>query len=76
MTRPTIALVGERGPEAIVPMHKLSGFGGGGVTVNVSVGGGGDIEAQARQASVETYRAIMRSRRDQQRVKATARRGL
>lgn len=38
VTRPTIALIGERGPEAVVPLHKSSEFGGGGVTVNLSIG--------------------------------------
>ena len=38
VTRPTIALIGERGPEAIVPLHKSSEFGGGGINVNLNIG--------------------------------------
>lgn len=43
VTRPTIALVGERGPEAVVPLHRAGEFGfpngggGAGVTVNLNV---------------------------------------
>lgn len=35
VTRPTLGLVGEAGPEAIIPLNKLSGMGGG-ITVNVA----------------------------------------
>ena len=38
VSHPTVALVGEAGPEAIVPLHRMSG-GGGGVAVTVNVGG-------------------------------------
>jgi len=44
VTGPTIALVGEDGPEAVVPLNRKNnptgiGVGGGGVTVNINVGG-------------------------------------
>jgi hypothetical protein len=36
-TRPTYGLIGEAGPEAVIPLDRLAGMGGGGsVTVNVS----------------------------------------
>ena len=46
VTRPTLAMVGEKGPEAIIPLGK--GIGGAGVTVNVS--GGISTSAQIGQA--------------------------
>ncbi|BEP14817.1 hypothetical protein acdb102_31280 [Acidothermaceae bacterium B102] len=40
VTSPTVALVGEAGPEAVVPLSKFGSLGGsGGVTVNVTVQG-------------------------------------
>jgi hypothetical protein len=49
VTRPTLALIGERGPEAVVPLHGGAAFGGGvpaggvtSVTINVY---GGDPQA-------------------------------
>jgi hypothetical protein len=40
VTKPTLALVGEAGPEAVVPLSRAGGIGGGGgaVVVNVHVG--------------------------------------
>ena len=35
VTNPTLALIGEKGPEAVVPLG--SGGGGGGVTVNMTL---------------------------------------
>jgi hypothetical protein len=35
VTRPTLALIGEAGPEAVVPLGKGGGFGGG-ITINVA----------------------------------------
>ena len=46
VTRPTLAMVGEKGPEAIIPLGK--GIGGAGVTINVS--GGISTSAQIGQA--------------------------
>ena len=46
VTKPTLAMVGEKGPEAIVPLGK--GIGGGGITVNVT--GGISTSAQIGQA--------------------------
>lgn len=37
VTQPTLAMIGEAGPEVVVPLHKLSQFGGGGsVLVNLT----------------------------------------
>ncbi len=42
VTRPTTALIGEAGPEAIVPLNRMAGAGIGGLTINVY----GDITGQ------------------------------
>ena len=39
---PTLALIGESGPEAVVPLDRMGGMGGNNVTINVN---GGDPEA-------------------------------
>jgi len=57
VTKPTLAMVGEKGPEAIVPLGK--GMGGGGVTVNVT--GGLSTSAEIGQAVVNALRAYNRS---------------
>lgn len=41
VTSPTMALIGEAGPEAVIPLDKMSSMGGG-VTINVN---GGDPNA-------------------------------
>jgi phage-related minor tail protein len=33
---PTLAVIGEAGPEAVIPLDRLSDFGSGGITVNVA----------------------------------------
>lgn len=38
VTSPTLALIGEAGPEAVVPLSKMGQMGGGGVTINVHGG--------------------------------------
>ena len=35
VTSPTLALMGERGPEAVIPLNKLGGMGGGGTQIHV-----------------------------------------
>tara|TARA_R110002126_G_scaffold723_2_gene4613 strand:- start:591 stop:1904 length:1314 start_codon:yes stop_codon:yes gene_type:complete len=57
VTKPTLAMVGEKGPEAIVPLGK--GIAGGGVTVNVT--GGLSTSAEIGQAVVNALRAYNRS---------------
>lgn len=75
-TRPTIRMIGERGPEAVVPLHKAAGLGGGvsigGITVNVS---GGDVETAARLAAAKVYQAVRESGTMRSAVKDASRRG-
>ena len=43
VTGPTLAMIGERGPEAVIPLSRAGGMaGGGGVQINVN---GGDPQA-------------------------------
>ena len=58
VTKPTLAMVGEKGPEAVVPLSKMGGMGGG-VTVNVT--GGLATSAEIGQAVVNAIRAYNRS---------------
>jgi hypothetical protein len=46
VTRPTIAMIGERGPEAVVPLS--SGFGGG-ITVTLNINGGTFVGTEKRK---------------------------
>jgi hypothetical protein len=57
VTAPTLALIGEAGPEAIVPLDRMNT--GGGVTVNVT--GGLSTSAEIGQAVVNALRAYSRS---------------
>lgn len=57
VTRPTLAMVGEKGPEAIVPLGRGGGVGG--VTVNVT--GGLATSAEIGQAVVNAIRAYNRT---------------
>jgi len=54
VTGPQLAMIGERGPEAVIPLSKLGsmGVGGGGITINVN---GGDP-----QSVVNALRTYMR----------------
>ena len=54
---PTLALIGEAGPEAVVPLDRMNT--GGGVTVNVT--GGLSTSAEIGQAVVNALRAYSRS---------------
>ena len=56
VTRPTLAMLGERGPEAVIP---LSGRGGGGINVNINgpVYGLHDLEEQIVEAITRRARA-------------------
>jgi len=55
---PTLAMIGERGPEAVVPLNQMGAMGGG-VTVNVT--GGLATSAEIGQAVVNAIRAYNRS---------------
>ncbi|HSG62515.1 MAG TPA: hypothetical protein VLA24_13895, partial [Pseudomonadales bacterium] len=57
VTGPTLAMIGEAGPEAVVPLSKMGGMGG--VTVNVN--GGLATSAEIGQAVVNAIRAYNRS---------------
>jgi uncharacterized membrane protein YjjP (DUF1212 family) len=57
VSSPTLALIGEAGPEAVVPLDRMKT--GGGVTVNVT--GGLSTSAEIGQAVVNALRAYSRS---------------
>ena len=57
VTGPTLAMIGEAGPEAVVPLDRARGFGN--VTVNVN--GGLATSAEIGQAIVNALRAYNRS---------------
>jgi hypothetical protein len=38
VTRPTFALIGEAGPEAVIPLNRAGGMGMGNITINVQAG--------------------------------------
>lgn len=57
VTKPTLALIGEAGPEAVVPLNRMAS--GGGITVNVN--GGLATSAEIGQAVVNAIRAYNRS---------------
>jgi succinyl-CoA synthetase beta subunit len=50
VTSPTLAMIGEAGPEAVIPLSKMGGMGGG-VTVNVN--GGISTSQEISQAIVK-----------------------
>ena len=61
VTSPTVALIGEAGPEAIVPLSKMGGMGGGiNITVNVA---GSVVQEQDLAVSVRDQIAILMRRR-------------
>jgi phage-related protein len=60
VTRPIQALIGERGPEAVIPLDQLAGFGGGGgIVINVtgSVITEGDLIETVRRGLVQSQRS-------------------
>jgi hypothetical protein len=57
VTAPTLALIGEAGPEAVVPLNRMST--GGGVTINVT--GGLSTSAEIGESVVNALRAYSRS---------------
>ena len=58
--RPTLALIGEAGPEAVVPLSKMGGMGSGG-DVNINVNGGLATSAEIGQSILNALRAYQRS---------------
>ena len=70
VTRPTYALIGERGPEAVIPLNSAGGFGlGGGVTLRQNnyfygdISNVGDIDEISRRLAERTTQAISKGRR-------------
>jgi phage-related minor tail protein len=59
VTKPTLGLVGEAGPEAIIPLSQMGNMGGGGVTINVT--GGLATSAEIGQSVVNALRAYSRT---------------
>lgn len=57
VTRPTLAIIGERGPEAVIPLNRSNSMGN--ITVNVM--GGLATSAEIGQAVVNAIRAYNRS---------------
>ena len=54
VTSPTLALIGERGPEAVIPLNRAGGMGGGN-TVTINVNGGDPMQVvKALQTYVRT----------------------
>jgi hypothetical protein len=66
VTKPTLSLIGEAGPEAVVPLNQMPGAsplpagGGGGITINVTAGMGADGRSIG-QAVVQAIRDYERS---------------
>jgi phage-related protein len=52
VTGPTLAMIGEAGPEAVIPLDRISQMGGGGTTVNINVNGG---DPQSVVNALRTY---------------------
>jgi predicted ThiF/HesA family dinucleotide-utilizing enzyme len=51
VTGPTLAMIGEAGPEAVIPLDRMGQMGGG-TTVNINVNGG---DPNAVVAALRTY---------------------
>jgi hypothetical protein len=52
VTSPTLAMIGEAGPEAVIPLNRAGGMGLGGNTITVNVNGG---DPNAVVAALRTY---------------------
>jgi phage-related minor tail protein len=57
VSSPTLALIGEAGPEAVVPLDRMNN--GGGITINVT--GGLATSAEIGESVVNALRAYSRS---------------
>jgi hypothetical protein len=58
VTQPTLALIGEAGPEAVVPLNRASGFGQG-ITINIEAG----LVSTPDQVGQQIIEAIQRAQR-------------
>jgi len=54
VTQPTLGIVGEAGPEAVIPLSKMGAMGGNTITINMPTGSNGDDVVRALQR----YQAI------------------
>jgi hypothetical protein len=52
VTSATLAMIGEKGPEAVIPLDRMGQMGGGGTTVNINVNGG---DPQSVVDALRTY---------------------
>ena len=57
VTQPTLALIGEAGPEAVVPLNKMGGMGG--ITINIEAG----LVSTPDQVGQQIIEAIQRAQR-------------
>lgn len=57
VTRPTVAMIGEKGPEAVVPLNRAGRFGG----IHITVNGAIDAESTARQIERILKRSQLRA---------------
>ena len=62
VTKPTLGLVGEAGPEAIIPLSKAGALGGGGITINIA-GTFMDDRAAARRMGDEIMNTLKQQMR-------------
>lgn len=60
VTKPTLALIGEKGPEAVVPLSRSGGMGTMNVTININ-GAGGDPQTLAIRVRDELLRLQRRN---------------
>lgn len=58
VTQPTLAVIGEAGPEAVIPLNKANSFGGG-ITINVQAG----LVSTPDQIGQQIIEAIQRAQR-------------
>ena len=59
VTGPTLAMIGEAGPEAVIPLSQMGNMGGSGVIINVA--GGLSTSAEIGQSVVNALRAYSRT---------------
>ena len=59
VTGPTLAMIGEAGPEAVIPLSQMGNMGASGVTINVA--GGLSTSAEIGQSVVNALRAYSRT---------------
>lgn len=58
VTGPTLAMIGEAGPEAVIPLNRMGGMGGMNITVNMPAGSNGDDVVRALQKWVRNNGAL------------------